>query len=373
MKKLKRWKSEKSPSPFWMARTNQTARRAVPSHDDVAAALVVASVPMAHVLAPPTPPLSAARSKFAIDWVMDTYGCHFFVEPVDWRSMGLLDYPTQIAHPMDLGTLKCYGDAENFCFATMLDRSRVIWANACLYNGDSHPVSEVARRVASVFEAKIVEMQQHPEDDSPQTVTQVIGPLLCAMIAEEGTDVFYEPVDISYNPSYPTVVQHGMCLKHVEEQLNKITYVSRYDAAADLWLIFDNAIAFNGLQSMYGVSAKFMKDMFQQLFDARSSDVDSQFFVTNQMRTILHDNLINLHKANRLVVMQMMRDQTFLSIQDTGGETIISIDKMCLSEFVRTDTLVRKLLVNQDGEEEEEGEGEGEEWEDGESDCESAW
>ena len=47
----------------------------MPSHDDVAGALVVASVPMTHGLAPPTPALSAQRSRFALEWVSTTFGC----------------------------------------------------------------------------------------------------------------------------------------------------------------------------------------------------------------------------------------------------------------------------------------------------------
>jgi hypothetical protein len=90
-------KSEKHFCGALMARTKQTARRCTPSHDDVAAALVVASVPMTHALAPPTPALSAQRSMFALEWVSTTYGCHFFHVPVDWQSLGLTDYPAKIA------------------------------------------------------------------------------------------------------------------------------------------------------------------------------------------------------------------------------------------------------------------------------------
>ena len=111
-----------------MARTKQTVRRVQPTHDDVAAALVVSSVPMAHALTPPTPALSAKRCQFAIDWSRGTFGNHYFVEPVNWQQLGLTDYPVKISHPMDLATLREYATSPSFCFATFLDRSRVIWA-----------------------------------------------------------------------------------------------------------------------------------------------------------------------------------------------------------------------------------------------------
>ena len=139
-----------------MVRAKQTARRVMPSYDEVGAALVVASVKMEHGLAPPTPALSSARCKFAIEWTFDTYGSHFFTQPVDWKGQGLFDYPRKVQYPMDLDTLRAYADQSDFCFATLLDRSRLIWANACVYNGDAHPIAECARRVAKAFESKIV-------------------------------------------------------------------------------------------------------------------------------------------------------------------------------------------------------------------------
>ena len=326
-----------------MARTKQSARRSIPSHDDVAGALVVASVPMTHTLAPPTPALSAQRSRFALEWVSTTFGCHFFHVPVDWKGLGLDDYPVKIAHPMDLRTLKEYTEASSFCFATMLDRSRLIWANACLYNGDTHPVSDVARRIAALFEAKIIELQQHPTDDTAATVAGVMMPVVHALMAEE----MVEPFDLVFNPSYPTVVDHGLCLSEVQSQLQELSYLNRYDFGADVQRVFDNAMKFNGPQSVIGVGAKHLRDMFDSIFAACVNDVDSRFLLTGEMRMGLHENLYSLSNANRLIVMQKMRDDKCLSIRDCAGETTLSIDMMCMKEFFCIDTLVLHLLVNQ--------------------------
>lgn len=38
-----------------------------------------------------------------------------FLEPVQWKEWGLLDYPKVIKHPMDLGTVKvCRGTRREF-------------------------------------------------------------------------------------------------------------------------------------------------------------------------------------------------------------------------------------------------------------------
>ena len=79
--------------------------------------------------------------------------------------------------------------------------------------------------------------------------------------------------------------------------------MSRYDVASDVKRIFDNAVKFNGGGSMYGVSAAYLVDLFQKLFDARLGDVDSSYFVSSEMRMQLHDNMYALTSPNRLLVM----------------------------------------------------------------------
>ena len=94
-------------------------------------------------------------------------------------------------------------------------------------------------------------------------------------------------------------------------------------------------------------SGLFRTVTFDGIFAACVGDVDSRFLLTGEMRMGLHDNLYSLSTANRLVVMQKMRDDKCLSIRDCAGETTLSIDMMCMKEFFRVDTLVRNLLVNQ--------------------------
>ena len=68
----------------------------------------------------------------------------------------------------------------------------------------AHPVSDVARRIVALFEAKIIELQQHPTDDTAATVAGVIMPVMHALMAEEMVEPFVEPVDLVFNPNYLT-------------------------------------------------------------------------------------------------------------------------------------------------------------------------
>ena len=45
--------------------------------------------------------------------------------------------------------------------------------------------------------------------------------------------------------------------------------------------------------------------------------------------------------------MQKMRDDKCLGITDSAGETVVSIDMMCMKDFLSIDMFVRKLLVEQ--------------------------
>lgn len=59
-----------------------------------------------------------------------------FRQPVDWKTLGLLDYPTVITQPMDLSTVRskllgasCYTTVEE-----CLDDIQLIWENCKAYN-----------------------------------------------------------------------------------------------------------------------------------------------------------------------------------------------------------------------------------------------
>ena len=64
-----------------------------------------------------------------------------FREPVDWKGMGLTDYPEIVKKPMDLGTVK--KKIENDEYETMEEIAldiRLVWTNCMLYNRDGSEV-----------------------------------------------------------------------------------------------------------------------------------------------------------------------------------------------------------------------------------------
>ena len=58
-----------------------------------------------------------------------------FKEPVDYEGLGLIDYPTIIKHPMDLGTCKNkLLNGEYKIFQEFIDDVNLIWENCRTYN-----------------------------------------------------------------------------------------------------------------------------------------------------------------------------------------------------------------------------------------------
>jgi hypothetical protein len=71
--------------------------------------------------------------------IINAYDSIVFRDPVDWKALNLLDYPTIITRPMDLSTVKkkiatkMYENVED-CLEDIV----LIWENAKTYNPKEH-------------------------------------------------------------------------------------------------------------------------------------------------------------------------------------------------------------------------------------------
>ena len=70
-----------------------------------------------------------------IDKVINDKNAFDFREPVDYEGLNLMDYPTIIKHPMDLGTCKNkLLNGEYKIFQEFIDDVNLIWENCRTYN-----------------------------------------------------------------------------------------------------------------------------------------------------------------------------------------------------------------------------------------------
>jgi len=79
-----------------------------------------------------------------------------FLKPVDAVELGILDYPTIITQPMDLGTVsKRMRDGAIKTVDSFCEKVRLIWSNAIKYNGMNHEIGGLALQLSAVFEARM--------------------------------------------------------------------------------------------------------------------------------------------------------------------------------------------------------------------------
>ncbi|GMH57050.1 hypothetical protein TrST_g9719 [Triparma strigata] len=86
-----------------------------------------------------------------------------FLHPVDWKALGLYDYPTIIKNPMDLTTVlkKLKSNQYSSCSSVESD-VRLIWKNCMSYNADGSDFYLLASEFSKRFEEKISKLSKEP-------------------------------------------------------------------------------------------------------------------------------------------------------------------------------------------------------------------
>jgi len=78
-----------------------------------------------------------------------------FRDPVDWKSLGLYDYPRIIRNPMDLGTVKRrLNEGKYSTVYDVAEDVRRIWKNCCKYNPEDSDFNKLGRSMHEKFEEK---------------------------------------------------------------------------------------------------------------------------------------------------------------------------------------------------------------------------
>jgi hypothetical protein len=87
------------------------------------------------------------------------------------------------------------------------------------------------------------------------------------LMSHQFADLFLKPVHpVKDNvPDYLQVIKHPMDLQTVSQKLKRSAYATWQEWAADVDLIFDNCIAYNGTDSIFGNIANYLKGRFHKL------------------------------------------------------------------------------------------------------------
>lgn len=100
----------------------------------------------------------------------------FFLEPVPWAAMGLMDYPKIITNPMDLSTVRSKLEAGKY--KRPLDGIsdvRLIFLNAMTYNRPGSKIYVHAKSLSEHFESSCRALVKDEEEDvnRPPTTEQM--------------------------------------------------------------------------------------------------------------------------------------------------------------------------------------------------------
>lgn len=173
------------------------------------------------------------------------------------------DYYNIIQNPMDLQTIKQnirdkrYKSREEF-----LNDISLIVKNSELYNGINHMITALAKKVMEFCVFKI----QHKEDEFIK-LEKVINPLLDndqiafsyiikTIVSEKLKTIsdswtFHKPVNKKQVKHYYDIIKKPMDLDTLENNAATHKYKSREKFLADVELIHENSIKFNGIDSTF--------------------------------------------------------------------------------------------------------------------------
>ena len=97
-----------------------------------------------------------AACKKVVNELKKNKNAELFLEPVDWKGLGLTDYPAVIKKPMDLGTIA--KNIESGKYSSVLDVAAdvdLVWSNAMTYNADGSFVYDAAAEMKAIADQKM--------------------------------------------------------------------------------------------------------------------------------------------------------------------------------------------------------------------------
>lgn len=84
-----------------------------------------------------------------------------FLQPVNWKDLGLFDYPKIIKRPMDLGTMQDRCESGQYSDAwTFAEDMRLVWENAKTYNRPGSGIYLVAEQLQDLWERKFKKIEK---------------------------------------------------------------------------------------------------------------------------------------------------------------------------------------------------------------------
>jgi len=277
-------------------------------------------------------------------------GVHFS-RPVEWKKMGLLDYPKLIKEPMDLGTVSeriakpnHYQRLEHF-----VNEVRLVWKNAFIFNAPDSLYFKAAKTLSDVFEKRVEELEKEAEAVNAPDVGSMerCSILLADMRANPLSEWFRDPVDhVALGLlDYPQVVSQPMDLGSIHKKMERAQYMSTEDYAHDVRLVWQNAITYNSAHSMFGVVASILAQTFDRRFAliTRSATADPgrpipdrPGWPTFQQKKKFYDLCTRLTLADLNQMVSLVQRGCQAAVQQCGDKEVeVDVDELDMETFNR--------------------------------------
>ena len=272
-----------------------------------------------------------------------------FLSPVDWKALKLPTYPKMIRNPMDLGTIEQKLMAGRY--ATVVDFGsdlHLIWSNAHLFNLDGSDIYVAATHMATECEQRMRSIPDGPlrdggggsgsgggggmtSDELAQCKT-----LLRELKKRDQADPFLVPVDWKGLGimDYPTIIKRPMDLGTVSAQLDAGHYSSVRDVAADVELVWNNAMTYNVDDSWIHQAARklqtWTQGKFAPLLSAASRDEpDAPTELTFEMKHRLNQNANQLSSKDLYGMVGIVEENCKRALDQTNPQVRDVLSQSC--------------------------------------------
>lgn len=222
---------------------------------------------------PQTTPINEKKCKDLLKILMKSPDARIFLKPVDPVLDGCPTYYDEIKEPMDFSTLST--KLNEGAYKTMEDFAQdvdLIFRNCRTFNPPTtYPVNcaDALERVFKKEWAKITEKKlAWNEKRSLQSIMN-------KLVADPLSFVFREPVDpIALGiPTYHDVIprKDARDLRTIREKLDADKYDTVEAWEADMDLMIENAILFNGIDSEVGQVAVLVRNKYREMLSSLKS------------------------------------------------------------------------------------------------------
>jgi len=292
-----------------------------------------------------------------------------FLAPVDWKALKLPTYPKIVKNPMDLGTVEAKLSANRY--ATVEDFAkdvRLIWTNAQAFNLEGSEIYQIASILSDDFESKMAEVRPGPLREgggaskssggsSGQEALSGESLAGCKKVvrdlrAHKDAGPFLEPVDWKALgiKDYPTIIKRPMDLGTVMKRLEGGQYTSVHDVAADVDLVWSNAMTYNQDESyIYSLAAELKSiadKKISPLVAAAREQGEVPQDLTFEMKRQLNENAALLSSKDLYGMVGIVEDTCKRAIDQSNPQEVeIDLDALDLPTFLKVDKYVQDCIT----------------------------